>query len=99
MVGVETGCERVREELLDRYASAVQAPYLDRIEPEVGCRIGAVGILVVAIPATVIAEVDCVIVLHAQRLLCRFESTLKDGSVACDLSTGKIRSGSECQVR
>ena len=55
VVGIEPSCQRIGKEGIDVDAGRIQAPDLDGVEPEVGCRVGTVGVLVVAIPAAVVA--------------------------------------------
>lgn len=91
VVGGQAIAEGFGKKRVDCNAGVVQAPDVDRVEPEVGLRVGAVCVRVVAVPAAVAAHVDGVVVLHAQRLFGRLERTAQHGRIGSIDGVDEVR--------
>lgn len=81
VVHVQTMAEGLGEVIVHVDACVVQPPDLDRVEPKVCFGAGAVGVGVIAVPATIVSKVDSVKVFQAQRLFGSLKGTAQDGLV------------------
>lgn len=98
MVDFESVVELLGDEGVDINSRVVQTPDVDGVEPEICLGVGAVGIGIVTIPATVTSEVDGVEVFHAQRLLRSLQGTCEDGGIGATGIANEIRRGGEGEV-
>jgi hypothetical protein len=81
VVCIKTILESLWQKIVNRNASIIQAPDIDRIEPEICFRVGAIGVCIVAIPTTIAAQVDSVEIFHAQGLFCCSEGAGEERGV------------------